>query len=365
MQKQFTIVLICLLSMMRLHAQGHLKFEAVKHEFGEVKEEDGPVNTIFKFKNDGNKPIVLKSVKTSCGCTTPTWSRDTVRPGDEGFVKVEFNPMGRPGLFHKDVVIESNASNNFATVAIGGKVTPRPKGPQDFYPFEEGALRFRTNHLTYGNIYQDDTVTLSTVIYNQGKKPVLFSKSNSKVPPHLKPTMTKTTLAPGDTLTFSVTFFAGKKKDWGFVFDNIFLSTNDADKPMKRLNISAEINERFPTSSAARAQAAHISITKSEIDVGTVLEGEKPKAVFDIQNTGKSTLILRKLSAACSCITVESAGDLEPGEKGQITLTFNSRGRIGEFDKDAMLICNDPNQPTVNFHIKGKVQREETEPEGE
>lgn len=336
-------------------AQGHVKFAKTRHDFGEVKEEKGPVSTVFKFQNIGNKPLKLLSVKATCGCTTPGWSRDSVMPGDSGTVTVQYNPMGRPGVFGKEVLVETDGVPENVTLTILGKVTPRPKGPVDFYPFEEGSLRFRTNHLTYGAIYNDDTITQSTILYNQGTKPIQFSKSNSKVPSHLKPRLSKSTLAPGDTCTLYVTYIASLKQDWGFAFDNIFLATSDPDRPMKRLNISAEIRERFAP--ADRATAPKMDMDKLIVDLGSVKEGDMPVAEFPFKNIGKSTLIVRKLSAACSCITVESEKKLSPGETGTIKLKFNSRGRVGEFDKDAILIVNDPNQPELILQIRGTVVR--------
>jgi hypothetical protein len=349
-------LVVMLVANLPVFGQGRIKFEKTRHDFGEVKEENGLVGIVFEFTNEGSKPLKVLSAKASCGCTTPVFSRDSILAGEKGKIKVEYNPMGRPGIFNKDILVETNGSPEFVTLTIQGKVTPRPKGPIDFYPFEEGAIRFRTNHLTYGSIFVGDTVTQSTILYNQGKKAVQFSKSGSKVPGHLKPKMTKTTLAPGDTLTLWVTYIASLKKDWGFAFDNIYLSTNDPDRPMKRLNISAEIHEKF--NPAEKANAPNLSLTKTLIDLGEVKEGDMPIAAFEFKNTGKSPLMVRKLSAACSCIEVTSNKVLQPGESGEIKLRFNSRGRIGEFEKDAELICNDPNQAVTSLQIKGTVVRE-------
>lgn len=336
--------------------QGRAKFSITRHDFKEVKEELGPVHTVFSFENAGTGPLRLKSVKASCGCTTPVWSRDSVPAGSQGFVKVEYNPMGRPGKFDKEILVETDGNPQFISLSIHGTVTPRPKGPEDFYPFEEGALRFRTNHLTYGNILHDDTITQSTILYNQGKKPIQFSKSGSKVPSHLKPKMSKSTLNPGDTLTLWVTYIASMKKDWGFAFDNIYLSTNDADRPMKRLNISADIKEHF--TSEDRRNPPNMNMPKTSIDMGQIKEGEMATVNFEFKNTGSRTLQIRKVHAACSCIELEAERSLEPGESGNVRLTYNTRGRVGEFEKDATVICNDPDKPEILLQIKGTVVRE-------
>lgn len=336
-------------------SQAKIKFELTRYDFKEIKEEEGLATTIFKFENVGNKPLLIGSVKASCGCTTPIWSRDSVQPGYFGFIKVEYNPLGRPGVFQKDIIVETNGSPAVQKLTILGKVTPRPKGPEDYYPFEEGALRYRTNHLTYGSIEDDETKIESTVLYNQGKQTIKFSKSGSKIPNHLSPKMSKNELAPGDTLTLWVEYNAAERKEYGFVFDNIFLLTNDQEQQMKRINISADIKEHF--SSEEKSNPAKANLSTLSVDFGDIIEGEMPTKIIELKNTGKSPLIIRKFSAACSCITLESCENVQPNESCELKITFNSRGRVGDFEKEATLILNAPSQPEYLLEIKGKVIR--------
>lgn len=336
--------------------QAKIKFEKTKHDFGEIKEEEGIAETIFKFQNTGNKSLILESVKASCGCTTPIWSRDSIAPGFYGFIKVEYNPSGRPGIFNKEIYVESNSAPGQVQLHISGKVSPRPKGPEDYYPFEEGVLRFRTNHLTFGTLSDDEIKTESTVLYNQGKKTIQFSKSGSKVPGHLKPKMSKSSLAPGDTLTLWISYNAALKKDFGLVQDNIFLMTNDASQPVKRIAVTADIREEF--SAEEKAHAGRASFVRTSQDLGLITEGEHPEASFELKNTGKGPLSIRRLSAACSCISLKGCKDLAPGESCEIKMIFDSNGRVGEFEKDAIIILNDPVQDEYHLEIKGKVVRE-------
>ena len=46
-----------------------LKFDKMKHDFGKVKE-DTDNKTFFTVTNTGQNPLVIESVKASCGCTT-------------------------------------------------------------------------------------------------------------------------------------------------------------------------------------------------------------------------------------------------------------------------------------------------------
>lgn len=76
---------------------------------------------VFKFKNEGTEPLVLNSVRASCGCTTPKWTREPIAPGAEGEITVKYD-TNRMGNFHKTVTVNSNASNQTVVLTIKGQV---------------------------------------------------------------------------------------------------------------------------------------------------------------------------------------------------------------------------------------------------
>lgn len=351
---------ILMLLALQVVGQGRIRFEKSTHNLGTIKEEDGSAEVIFPFTNIGKSAFVIHRVQASCGCTTPAWSRDSVAPGSQGFIKVKYNPLNRPGTFKKKIVVASSASPAQYSLTIYGRVTPRPKGPHDFYPFSEGNLRFKTNHLTYGSIYKDEQKTERTVMYNQGDRPIRFNRSRSIVPEHLRPRMSRGVLVAGDTMHLTITYAAEAKADWGFAFDNIFLATDDPDHPMKRINISADLRERFPSGRSAQAGLARLQLDKASHNFGKIVAGEQVTTVFNLENTGKSPLVIHKVSAFCGCIILEvSADTIAPGQQAQLRLTFNSRGRIGQEDKEITLICNDPRLPQRILRIQAQVIRKE------
>lgn len=352
--------LIGMLMTVQVFGQGRIQFEKSSHNFGTVKEEEGPVEVIFPFVNRGKSAFVIERVQASCGCTTPEWSKDSVPPGSKGFIKVKYNPLNRPGSFKKQIFVKSTASPANTTLAIYGRVLPRPKGPRDFYPFDDGNLRFKTNHLTFSTIYKDQEKTERTVMYNQGDRPIRFNRARSIVPPHLRPRMSRGVLAPGDTMHLIISYLAERQPDWGFVFDNLFLATDDPDKPMKRINISADVRERFPTGRSARAALANLVLDKAQHDFGKVVAGDLPTTTFELRNTGRSPLLLRKVSTPCSCLEVKTSRDsIPPGESAQLQVTFNTRGRVGQEEKEIILIANDPDQPQRSLLIRAKIARRE------
>lgn len=97
------------------------KFESELFDFGDLPE--GPQATHeFKFKNIGKEPLVLSNVKASCGCTTPSWTKEPILPGKEGSIAATYNTQGRPGPFSKAITISSNAGEATKVITIKGNV---------------------------------------------------------------------------------------------------------------------------------------------------------------------------------------------------------------------------------------------------
>ncbi len=103
-----------------------------------------------------------------------------------------------------------------------------------------------------------------------------------------------------------------------------------------------------------------ISFKDTIHDFGTVIQGEKVSYDFKFTNTGKSDLLIAKVSASCGCTgTKYPSKPVRPGEESYISITFNSEGRLGYQYKSAQIIAN--TQPNMtNLRIKAKIIRPES-----
>lgn len=91
------------------------------YDFGSTKEGD-IVEYSYRFKNTGNKPLVISEASASCGCTVPEKPEKPIMPGETGYIKMKFNSDKRPGEVHKTITITSNANPPFPTLALKGTV---------------------------------------------------------------------------------------------------------------------------------------------------------------------------------------------------------------------------------------------------
>ena len=99
-----------------------IKFTESLFAFGEINQGE-VVEHIFKFKNEGNAPLILTNVQTTCGCTAPQWPRETaIAPGEMGEIKIVFNSRGKSGMQSKTITVSSNAQNATERIRITASV---------------------------------------------------------------------------------------------------------------------------------------------------------------------------------------------------------------------------------------------------
>lgn len=103
---------------------GAFQFSEMEYDFGTI-EEGKVIEHLFKFKNEGQAPLVISNITASCGCTSPDWTKTPVKPGEEGFVKVVFNSAAKAGAQSPTVTIQANTNPNVTRLRMKGNVNAR------------------------------------------------------------------------------------------------------------------------------------------------------------------------------------------------------------------------------------------------
>jgi hypothetical protein len=75
----------------------------------------------FEFTNTGDKPLIIKHVQSTCGCTVPSKPTEPIMPGKTGKIDVKYNMA--LGKIAKSITVETNATN-----VPDGRVSLRIKG---------------------------------------------------------------------------------------------------------------------------------------------------------------------------------------------------------------------------------------------
>jgi len=89
------------------NAEPKMEFNDLIWDFGKITEGE-VVSHRFKFTNTGNETLVINSCTASCGCTTPEWPSQPIKPGEKGEILVKFDSHRRLDSQIKNITILAN-----------------------------------------------------------------------------------------------------------------------------------------------------------------------------------------------------------------------------------------------------------------
>lgn len=101
-----------------------------------------------------------------------------------------------------------------------------------------------------------------------------------------------------------------------------------------------------------------LSFSEYEFDFGTLAQGDAVTHMFEFTNSGDEPLIIDNCKGSCGCTVPKCPKEpIQPGEKGQIEVKFNSKGKKNQQNKKVTINANtDPAQTFLT--IKAFVEVE-------
>lgn len=340
----------------RIFSQATISFQNSIHNFGNIKEVNGPVEYSFPFVNTGSDSLLLYEVKASCSCTIADWKNEPVASGGAGAIKVQIDPKGIRGDFYKTIRVLSNATNGDIKLILTGKVLPvdttyRYDGPF----FQIGNLKFSSLKLNLDTVLDTEIVYDSVLIVNMGKNPISIKVSNNLESVHSSPS--KDVLNASESGYIRVSCNGTLKDIYGDFYERISVSTDDSLNPEKSFSVFGFVKEDFSLLSDNELLQAPVSfIDKEVIDFGEIRQGEKIPVEFQLSNKGKRDLLIRKIKPSCGCTVLSGNADVvKAGDSILLKFIFDSTGKKGMQNKKILLIVNDPLHPIYRLFIQGSV----------
>jgi hypothetical protein len=336
-----------------------LQFREELHDFGTILEEKGPVDHEFVFTNTSNRTVKVLNVQPSCGCTTPSWTKEAIAPGKTGFIQASFNPQGRPGYFNKSLTVTTDLEPNPIILQIKGQVSTDTDNTVDArgYDVVNGNLKFRYSSFNVGKVYhKDEYATREFAFINGGETAIAFS-GKPVAPAHMKVEIIPSTVAPGGKGVIKVGYNGKLKGQYGFQSDNIELTTDDSENPVKSFTVLATIEDDFRGLSAEELKKApQLKLSELSVDLGRLNPSTAVVREVQFVNTGKSMLEIKSVQGNCSCVKASTAKKiLKPGESGSIKFEFAPQDRKGSHLKAVTVYSNDPRNPVQRFTLSAYV----------
>ena len=84
-----------------------LHLDASTLDFGKIRPNATTVREV-QFTNTGKRELQIRSVQGNCTCITASANKTSLKPGESGSIKIEFNPMDRKGTQQKAVTVYTN-----------------------------------------------------------------------------------------------------------------------------------------------------------------------------------------------------------------------------------------------------------------
>ncbi len=93
------------------------------------------------------------------------------------------------------------------------------------------------------------------------------------------------------------------------------------------------------------------------VDLGTVVEDTIAQGTIKFINAGDSTLIIGRIQTSCGCTVAElEKREYAPGDKGEITMQFNTKGYSGMARKSVMINIDKGSPARVRVELQTNVK---------
>lgn len=375
-----------LLAVMAASAQDAGKIVTVDkttHDFGDIYRGDGPVSCTFTFKNVSDKPILLLTAVSSCGCTDAEWTREPIQPGKTGTVSATYKNEDGPYPFDKTVTVYVSDIKKPFVLHIRGSVHEAAKPIKENYPLRIGNFGLKSLEIKAGNLSQREEKSGNVVVANVGSTPMKIEFEN--VSEGLSLQVFPNPVPARSTATISYTITASTErwgKNWYYATPVIDGRTFKAVGKMPAKEVPAgeehyytEDNPRIgigkseiafwavtkanfaQVSEKAKQEGANPNFTRSTESFGKVAAGTKTTVTFEYTNKGKKDSQFHKLDADCHNVTVREMEVTGPGKKGKIVIDLDTKGMPkGENIIALNLFTNSPLRPVISLQIVGTIQ---------
>lgn len=332
------------------------------HDFGEVITCSGPLSCTFTITNNSDKPIVIFSVASSCGCTDVKWTHEPIRPGESGTISATYSNDEGPIAFDKNLTVYFSNVKKPYTLKLRGICKAPKLSREEIYKHRVGSIGLVEMEASTGQIKRGLVKSASIQAANMSDSPVKVEFT--ELSPGLSVTMRK----KGSEKTFS-----GGVIPKGEEFDIVFSVKADGTRWGKSkyttkmtvdgtvrqtIKVFSFIVDNFDSMTAEQKhKGPNPAFKTSSYSFGIIDSGTTIHAEFEMENEGNGTLRIYKCDTDARRYSHSDIYPLRHGEKGKFRVHVDtSLMPKGETDIIVTLTTNSPLRPVVNLFISGYIQ---------
>lgn len=364
MKKILSIFFLSCLSLPYIYVQaqnpikgGLINFPIEIHDFGKIEESKKFATYKFKYWNEGDVPVKISRVETSCGCTTPYWSTEEIKPGDTNYLEARFETTNRLGKFDKSITVYTNSPQNpvFFLGIKGEVIKPIPQVTNGAAIPHLGSLVFSSMAIQFDTLWDNQNMTQSFRVTNNSDFSAKFqSLETSNLPSYVTISGYPESMEPGESIKINVTLDGINAPGYGFGGFELPFISNHPGSPYISVGISYSRKQYFPKMSKRQLRRAPRLTVEPQIhDFGKQRPGGFLKTKFSFKNEGKKPLEFKSINPDCPCIRLTIPKTiLEPGESMDIDALFDTVTKNGTKSMGIRIVCNDPTNPERYVWLK-------------
>ncbi len=336
-------------------------FESKSYNYGDLDEDMKYAVHRFEFTNIGDQNLFIGNVVSSCGCTTPNWTRDSIPPGGKGFIETKYETINRLGKFKKTVTVYTNsptASIIFLDIE-GNVIKPQTTIIGAPLPQTVGGLFFDKGSVVFEPLYDNKVDTQYIKIHNTTLYTTNFTPLNpDDYPKYIQIFNFPTTLEPNEFAKIKVIIDGKKAPGYGFGAFQIPVLSDNVVTPAMGLNVTYTRKQFFPKYSAKQlAQQPKLEIKNPMHDFGQQISGDYLYCNYEFKNTGKKELEIKQISPDCPCFRLKFPKmKIAPGETVIVQGIFDTVTKNGAKTIGCEIISNDPSNPSKWVYVKAQFQ---------
>ena len=325
------------------------------HNFGTIAEERGTVSHSFTLHNVSDQQMVILRVNTDCGCTTPTYDRTAVAPGDSIPILITYNPLNRPGSFVKYTRVYTSVDpSKPVKLTIKGNVATlgRPTPMSARYQQEIGALQVSNLFLDFPLQPAGAENTIRLMLNNPTGQPLEVSLDT--LPSFLTSSLRHATLAAYEPEEIFLTAHTdgsvapGIHKGW----IGITVRTQDGEPD---LSGGVMVRLVMPPSFVKDAAAPIAELKTYQRLTDIALEETVYEGTVALKNDGDAPMHIYSAESNTAFLTISDYPEtIAPGASGEIRYQLKLEGEDrarGALKANFDLLLNDPNAPLRNVLI--------------
>lgn len=122
----------------------------------------------------------------------------------------------------------------------------------------------------------------------------------------------------------------------------------------------------FAQQASSDKQAGPVIVfEKKTHDFGDMYQGDKVEETFKFTNAGTEPLIITNVQVTCGCTTPKGwpRDPIPPGAKGELTVAFNSAGKMGRQNKVVTVVSNATNADGTQISFTANVLEKKAQPQ--